>query len=57
VFGKTNIQFDFLDCDANYTVIAVHPEWNLVFFVGKERTIITYDMDYRKVHVIPTLVV
>jgi hypothetical protein len=49
--------FNLISWIVNYTVIAVHPEWNLVFFVGKERTIITYDMDYRKVHVIPTLVV
>jgi len=57
VFGKTNIQFGFLDCDADYTAIAVHPEWNMIFFVGEERTIIAYDMDRRKVHVNPALVI
>jgi hypothetical protein len=39
-----------------YTTIIVHPEWNLVFFVGVgvERVVIAYNMDSRKVHVIPT---
>ena len=57
VFGWTDIQFGFLDCDADYTMIVVHPEWNMIFFVGEQRTIITYDLDHRKVHVIPTLVI
>ena len=45
--------FDFESC---YTVVIVHPEWNLVFFVGvgMERAVIAYNMDSRKVHVIPT---
>ena len=57
VFGLTDIQFGFLDCDSDYTVIAIHPKWNMIFFVGKQRTIIAYHMDHRKVHVIPTLVI
>jgi len=57
VFGKTDIQFGFLDCDADYTTIAIHPEWNIIFLVEEERTIIAYDMDHRKVHVIPTIVI
>jgi hypothetical protein len=37
-------------------VVIVHPEWNLIFFVGVgvERAVIAYNMDHRKVHVIPT---
>ena len=56
VFGKTTIKFGYVDFDSAYTAITVHPEWNLIFFVGAERTIIMYDMDQRKVHVIPTSV-
>ena len=52
VFGKTNIQFGYVDYESDYTAITVHPEWNLIFFVGEERTIITYNMDRRKVHAI-----
>jgi len=51
------LEYDFLDCDAEYTAIAVHPEWNMIFFVGEQRTIIAYDMDHRKVHVITTFVI
>ena len=45
--------FDFLSC---YRVVIVHPEWNLIFFVGVglESAIIAYNMDSKKVHVIPT---
>jgi hypothetical protein len=57
VFGKTNIQFGFLDCDEDYTTIVVHLEWNMIFFAGEERTINAYDMDRKKVHVIPALVI
>ena len=39
-------------CDEEYRVITVHPEWNFIFLVGKDRTLIAYDMDRRKVHVI-----
>ena len=56
VFEKTNIQFGYVDYDSNYTAITVYPEWNLILFVGAERTIIVYDMDRRKVHVTPTSV-
>ena len=57
VFGKTDIEFGFMDCVVDYTAIAINPEWNLIFFIGEERTIITYDMDHREVHVIPALVI
>jgi hypothetical protein len=56
VFRKTNIQFGYVDYDSDYTAITVHLEYNLIVFVGEERTrrtIIAYNMDRRKVHVIP----
>jgi hypothetical protein len=53
VFAKTNIQFGYVDYESDYIVIAVHPERNLIFFVGEERRFIVYDMDPRKVHAIP----
>ena len=57
VFGWTDTQFGFLDCDADYTTIAIHPEWNIIFLVEEERTIIAYNMDNRKVYVIPALAI
>ena len=56
LFGRVNIKFGFVDCVDDYTVITVHPEWNMIFFVGEDGTIIAYDMDHIKVHVIPTRV-
>ena len=56
VFGKTIIQFGYVDYDLDYTVITVHPKWNLIFFVGAKRRIIAYDMEQRKVNVIPSSV-
>jgi hypothetical protein len=56
VFGKTNIQFGYMDYESDYTTITVHPEWNLIFFIGQERRFIAYDMDRRKVHAIPARV-
>ena len=56
VFGKTNIQFGYVDYESDYTAIIVHLELNLIFFVGEERRFIAYDMDRRKVHVIPASV-
>ena len=54
VFAKTNIEFGYLDVVEYYSM--VHPEWNLLLFVGvgEENDIITYNIDIRKVHVIPT---
>ena len=51
---KTNIEFDYLDVVEYYST--VHPEWNLLLFVGvgDENDIIAYSMDSRKVHVVPT---
>ena len=56
LLGRINIRFGFVDWDAEYTVITVHPEWNMIFFAGEDGTIITYDMDRRRVYVIPARV-
>ena len=53
LFGRINIRFGFVDWVVEYIVIIVHPEWNMIFFVGEDGTIIAYDMDRRRVHVIP----
>jgi hypothetical protein len=52
LFGRINIKVGSELCDAEYIVITIHPEWNFIFLVGKDRTLIAYDMDRRKVHVI-----
>ena len=54
MFAKTNIEFGYLDVVEYYTT--VHPEWNLLLFVGvgEENDIVAYNMDSRKVHVITT---
>ena len=54
VFAKTNIKFGYLDVVEYYST--VHPEWNLLLFVGvgEKNDIIAYNMDSRKVHVTPT---
>jgi hypothetical protein len=41
----------------DYRVITIHLEWNFIFFVGEKRTLITYDMERRKVHVINACVI
>ena len=41
-----------MDWVAEYTVITIHPEWNMIFFAGEDGTIIAYDMDRIRVHVI-----
>ena len=57
VLLETKIEFGYLDVDRYY--ITVHPEWNLLLFVGvgDENGIVTYNMDSRKVHVIPAIVI
>ena len=35
-------------CDDEYRVIIVHPEWNFIFLVRKDRTLIAYDMDAKR---------
>ena len=54
LFGRINIRFGFLDFVDEDIMITVHPEWNLIFFAREDGTIIAYDMDPIKVHVIPT---
>ena len=56
-FGHINIKVCSELCDEEYTVITVHLEWNFIFLVGKDRTLIVYDMDRRKVHVIHARVI
>ena len=53
LFGRINIRFGGVDWVAEYTVIIIHPKWNMIFFAGEVRTIIAYDMDRIRVHVIP----
>ena len=52
LFGHMNIKVDSKFCDEEYRVITAHLEWNFIFLVGKDRTLIAYNMDRRKVHVI-----
>jgi hypothetical protein len=52
LFGRMNIKVSSVLCDEEYRVITVHLEWNFIFLVGKDRTLIVYDMDRRKVYFI-----
>ena len=52
LFGHMNIKVGSELCDEEYRVNIVHLEWNFIFLVGKDRTLIAYDMDRRNVHVI-----
>ena len=52
LFGCMNMKVGSELCDEEYRVIIVHLEWNFIFLVGKDRTLIAYDMDRRKVHVL-----
>jgi glutamine amidotransferase-like uncharacterized protein len=40
LFGKKNIEIGNEVCDVAYRVIAVHPEWNLIFPVGEDKTLL-----------------
>ena len=57
LFVHMNIKVGFELCDEEYRVIIVHPKWNFIFLIGKDRTLIAYDMDRRKVHVIHACVI
>ena len=57
LFEQNIIELGSEVCDANFRVIAIHPKWNMIFFIGEQRTIIAYDLDRRKVHVISALVI
>jgi len=52
LFGRINIRFGYPYFDDEDIVITVHLEWNLIFFVKGDGTIIAYNMDRKKVHVI-----
>jgi hypothetical protein len=53
LYGKKNIEIGTEVCDVAYRVIAVHPEWNLIFLVGEDKSLLAYDMNRSKVHVLP----
>ena len=52
-FGKKNIKIGTKVYDAAYRVIAVHLEWNLIFLVGEDKSLLAFDMNRSKVHVLP----
>ena len=54
LFGLNNIGISSEAANADYRVIEVHLEWNLIFLVGEDRTLMAYDMSHRKVHVLST---
>ena len=54
LFGKKNIEIGTEVCDVAYRVIAVYPEWNLIFLVGEDKTLLAYDMN-RKVKFMSSL--
>ena len=57
IFGWDNIHFGYDVCDVDYRVITVHLEWNLIFLVGEDKKLIAYDMNLRKVLVLPAQVI
>jgi hypothetical protein len=57
IFGKKNIEIGTEICDAAYRVIAIHLEWNFIFLVGEDKTLLAYDMNHSKVHVLPALAI
>ena len=48
LFGLNNIGLGSKATNADYRVIAVHLEWNLIFLVGEDKTLMAYDMSRRK---------
>ena len=56
LFGSINIRFGWLDFNDEDIVITVHPEWNLIFFARQDGSIVAYNLDRKKVHVIPVRV-
>jgi hypothetical protein len=57
LFGLNNIRLGSEAANADYRVIAIHLEWNLIFLVGEDRTLMPYDMSHKKVHVLPAQVI
>jgi hypothetical protein len=53
LFGKKNIEIGTKVCDVAYKVIAIHQEWNLIFLVREDKSLLTYDMNCSKVNVLP----
>jgi hypothetical protein len=56
LFEKKNIEIGTEVGDAAYKVIVVHSEWNLIFFVGEGKSLLSYDMNRSK-HVLPARVI
>ena len=52
LFGLNNIGLGSEATIVDYRVVVVHLEWNFIFLVGKDITLIANDMDRRKIHVI-----
>ena len=57
LFELNNIGLGSKATNTDYRVIAVHLEWNLIFLVVEDITLMAYDMSCRKVHVLPARVV
>jgi hypothetical protein len=57
LFGLNNIRLGSKAANVDYIVIAVHLEWNLIFLVGEDRTLMAYDISRKKVYVLPARVV
>jgi hypothetical protein len=57
LFELNNIRLGSEAVNADYKVIAVHLEWNLIFLIGEDRTLMAYDMSHRKVHVFSAWVI
>jgi hypothetical protein len=53
LFEKENIKIGNEVCDVAYRVITVHPEWNLSFLIGEDKSLLAYDMNRSKVYVLP----
>jgi hypothetical protein len=53
LFGMKNIEIGTKVCDTAYRVIAVHLEWNLIFLVREDKSLLAYNMNRSKVHVLP----
>jgi hypothetical protein len=49
LFGMKNIEIGTEICDVAYRVIAFHLEWNLIFLIGEDKTLLAYDMNRSKV--------
>jgi len=57
LFGLNNTRLGSDATNADYRVITFHLEWNLIFLVREDRTLMAYDMSHKKVHVLPVRVV